>query len=150
MSDVGPGSDMIYSVNLKCLCLNHSYSLPSIGAKLNLSEDQFVHWDKFEGVNAFPPSACEQYFYDVPVDSSIADVCDGYLALYEYNGDRLALEKAKALLGSLTRFQEPSGRILTLMVDFGEEGPNSEDFWLNSIWWDASQLLRLDRLLADK
>lgn len=117
---------------------------------IRLSEDQFVHWDKFEGVNAFPPYACEQYFYDVPVDSSIADVCDGYLALYEYNGDRLALEKAKALLGSLTRFQEPSGRILTLMVDFGEEGPNSEDFWLNSIWWDASQLLRLDRLLADK
>lgn len=117
---------------------------------IRLSEDQFVHWDKFEGVNAFPPYACEQYFYDVPVDSSIADVCDGYLAQYEYNGDRLALEKAKALLGSLTRFQEPSGRILTLMVDFGEEGPNSEDFWLNSIWWDASQLLRLDRLLADK
>ena len=117
---------------------------------IRLSEDQFVHWDTFEGVNAFPPYACEQYFYDVPVDSSIADVCDGYLALYEYNGDRLALEKAKALLGSLTRFQEPSGRILTLMVDFGEEGPNSEDFWLNSIWWDASQLLRLDRLLADK
>ncbi len=117
---------------------------------IRLSEDQFVHWDKFEGVNAFPPYACEQYFYDVPVDSSIADVCDGYLALYEYNGDRLALEKAKALLGSLTRFQEPSGRILTLMVDFGEEGPNSEDFWLNSIWWDASQLLRLDRLLEDK
>ena len=117
---------------------------------IRLSEDQFVHWDKFEGVNAFQPYACEQYFYDVPVDSSIADVCDGYLALYEYNGDRLALEKAKALLGSLTRFQEPSGRILTLMVDFGEEGPNSEDFWLNSIWWDASQLLRLDRLLEDK
>lgn len=117
---------------------------------IRLSEDQFVHWDKFEGVNAFPPYACEQYFYDVPVDSSIADVCDGYLALYEYNGDRLALEKAKALLGSLTRFQEPSGRILTLMVDFGEEGPNSEDFWLNSIWWDASALLRLSRLLANK
>ncbi|MBR4596609.1 MAG: hypothetical protein IKO31_07790 [Bacteroidales bacterium] len=117
---------------------------------IRLSEDQFVHWDKFEGVNAFPPYACEQYFYDVPVDSSIADVCDGYLALYEYNGDRLALEKAKALLGSLTRFQEPSGRILTLMIDFGEEGPNSEDFWLNSIWWDVSQLLRLDGILSSK
>lgn len=40
--------------------------------------------------------------------------------------------------------------VAVFMVDFGEEGPNSEDFWLNSIWWDASQLLRLDRLLADK
>ena len=117
---------------------------------IHLSEDQFVHWDKFEGVNAFPPYACEQYFYDEPVDSSIADICDGYLALYEYNSDKLALAKAKALLGSLTRFQEPSGRILTLMVDYGADGPNSEDFWLNSIWWDASQLLRLDRILNGK
>ena len=113
---------------------------------IRLSEDQFVHWDKFEGVNAFPPYACEQYFYDEPIDSSIADVCDGYLSLYEYNGDRLALAKAKALLASLTRFQEPSGRILTLMVDFGDEEPGIEELWLNSTWWTASQLLRIAAL----
>jgi maltose/maltodextrin transport system substrate-binding protein len=114
---------------------------------IRLSEDQFVHWDKFEGVNAFPPYVCEQYFYEEPIDSSIADVCDGYLSLYEYNGDKLALAKAKALLNSLTRFQEPSGRILTLMVDFGDQEPGIEELWLNSTWWTASQLLRLDKLI---
>ena len=114
---------------------------------IRLSEDQFVHWDKFEGVNAFPPYACEQYFYDKPIDSSIADVCDGFLSLYEYNGDRLALAKARSLLNALTRFQEPSGRILTLMIDFGGEEPGIEELWLNNTWWTASQLLRLDGLL---
>lgn len=114
---------------------------------IRLSEDQFVHWDKFEGVNAFPPYACEQYFYDQPIDSSIADICDGFLSLYEYNGDKLALAKARSLLNALTRFQEASGRILTLMIDFGGEEPGIEELWLNNTWWTASQLLRLDGLL---
>ena len=111
---------------------------------IRLSEDQFVHWDVFEGVNAIPPYVCEQYFFEEPVDASIADVCDGYLSLYEYNGDKLALAKAEALLNALTRFQEPSGRILTLMKDYGGRAPGPEDFWLNSTWWTATQLLRLD------
>lgn len=116
---------------------------------IRLSEDQFVHWDKFEGVNAVVPYVCEQYFYEMPVDSSIADVCDGYMSLYEYNGDRLALAKARALLNALTRFQEPSGRILTLMTESRDREPGPEDFWLNSTWWTSLQLLRLDRLGAN-
>ena len=117
---------------------------------IRLSEDQFVHWDKFEGVNAFPPYVCEQYFYEEPIDASIADVCDGYLSLYEYDGDKLALAKAQALLNSLTRFQEPSGRILTLMIDFGDQEPGIEELWLNSTWWTASQLLRLQAIIDGK
>ena len=117
---------------------------------ISLSEDQFVHWDTFEGVNAFPPYVCEQYFYEEPIDASIADVCDGYLSLYEYDGDKLALAKAQALLNSLTRFQEPSGRILTLMIDFGDQEPGIEELWLNSTWWTASQLLRLQAIIDGK
>ena len=67
--------------------------------------------------------------------------------MYEYNGDPLALAKARTLLNSLTRFQEPSGRILTMMKDFGGEEPGLEELWLNSTWWTSSQLLRLDNLL---
>ena len=115
---------------------------------IRLSEDQFVHWGKFEGVNAFPPYVCEQYFYEEPIDSSIADVCDGYLSLYEYGGDPLVLAKAEALLNSLTRFQEPSGRILTLMIDFGDSEPGIEELWLNSTWWTSTQLLRLDSIIG--
>ena len=54
----------------------------------------------------------------------------------------------RALLNSLTRFQEPSGRILTLMIDFGDSEPGIEELWLNSTWWTSTQLLRLDSIIG--
>ena len=85
----------------------------------------------------------------MPIDASTADVCDGYLALYEYDGDRLALAKAKALLNALTRAQNPvTGQIPTSLQYNGGYTPRPEDFWLNCSWWSAKVLLRMEKAVS--
>ena len=121
---------------------------------IRLSEDQFVHWDFPADSSGFKdrvtPCVNEQYYYEVPVDASTADVCDGYLALYEYNGDKLALAKAKALLNALTRAQNPvTGQIPTSLQYNGGYTPKAEDFWLNCSWWSAKALLRLEKAVSE-
>ena len=119
---------------------------------IRLSEDQFVHWDYPTDSLGFKdrvtPCVNEQYMFEVPIDASTADVCDGYLALYEYDRDPLALAKATALLNALTRAQNPvTGQIPTSLQYTGGRELNSEDFWLNCSWWSAKALLRLDAIL---
>lgn len=120
---------------------------------IRLSEDQFVHWDFPADTLGFKdrvtPCVNEQYYYEVPIDASTADVCDGYLALYEYDGDRLALAKAKALLNALTRAQNPvTGQIATSLQYNGGYTPRPEDFWLNCSWWSAKVLLRMEKAVS--
>ena len=119
---------------------------------IRLSEDQFVHWDYPADSLGFKdrvtPCVNEQYMFEVPIDASTADVCDGYLALYEYNKDPLALAKATALLNALTRAQDPvTGQMPTSLQYTGGRDQNAEDFWLNCSWWSAKALLRLDAIL---
>ena len=119
---------------------------------IRLSEDQFVHWDYPADSLGFKdrvtPCVNEQYMFEVPIDASTADVCDGYLALYEYNKDPLALAKATALLNALTRAQDPvTGQMPTSLLYTGGREQNAEDFWLNCSWWSAKALLRLDSIL---
>lgn len=119
---------------------------------IRLSEDQFVHWDYPADSLGFKdrvtPCVNEQYMFEVPIDASTADVCDGYLALYEYNKDPLALAKATALLNALTRAQDPvTGQMPTSLQYTGGRDQNAEDFWLNCSWWSAKALLRLDSIL---
>ena len=116
---------------------------------IRLSEDQFVHWDYPVGPDGFKdrivPCVNEQYYFEVPVDASAADVCDGYLSLYEYESDELALAKAEALLAALTHAQdEETGRIPTLLNYVDRDGNMSDEFWLNCSWWSIKALLRLD------
>ena len=122
---------------------------------IRLSEDQFVHWDypcdSLGFKDRVTPCVNEQYMFEVPVDASTADVCDGYLALYEYNKDPLALAKATALLNALTRAQDPvTGQMPTSLQYTGGRDQNAEDFWLNCSWWSAKALLRLDAILNQK
>lgn len=122
---------------------------------IRLSEDQFVHWDYPLDSLGFrdrvTPCVNEQYMFEVPIDASSADVCDGYLALYEYSKDPLALAKAKALLNALTRAQDPvTGQIPTSLQYTGGRDLNAEDFWLNCSWWSAKALLRLDSILRQE
>lgn len=119
---------------------------------IRLSEDQFVHWDYAADSLGFKdrvtPCVNEQYMFEVPIDASTADVCDGYLALYEYNKDPLALAKATALLNALTRAQNPvTGQMPTSLQYSGGREISPEDFWLNCSWWSAKALLRLDSIL---
>lgn len=119
---------------------------------IRLSEDQFVHWDypldSLGFKDRVTPCVNEQYMFEVPIDASTADVCDGYLALYEYNKDPLALAKATALLNALTRAQDSvTGQMPTSLQYTGGRGLNAEDFWLNCSWWSAKALLRLDAIL---
>lgn len=119
---------------------------------IRLSEDQFVHWDY--PVNSYgfkdrvTPCVNEQFFFEVPVDASAADVCDGYLALYEYCSDPLALAKAEALLAALTHAQDAiTGKIPTSLMYTGGHEQTAEDFWLNCSWWSIKALLRLDAIM---
>ena len=118
---------------------------------IRLSEDQFVHWDYPVVPDGFKdrvtPCVNEQYFFEVPVDASAADVCDGYLSLYEYTSDKLALAKAEALLAALTHAQNPiTGMIPTSLMYTGGKDLTPEDFWLNCSWWSIKALLRLDSI----
>lgn len=119
---------------------------------IRLSEDQFVHWDCAEDTDGFKdrvvPCVNEQFMFEVPVDASAADVCDGYLSLYEYEGDPLVLAKAQALLNALVRAQNPvTGQMPTSLQYNGGTPLKPEDFWLNCSWWSAKALLRLDTIL---
>ena len=122
---------------------------------IRLSEDQFVHWDypadSLGYKDRVTPCVNEQFMFEVPVDASAADVCDGYLALYEYNGDLLALAKAKALLNALTRAQNPiTGKMPTSLQYKGGQEEKPEDFWLNCSWWSAKALLRLEKAVKSE
>ena len=122
---------------------------------IRLSEDQFVHWDYPVDSLGFKdrvtPCVNEQYMFEVPIDASTADVCDGYLALYEYTKDPLALAKATALLNALTRAQNPvTGQMPTSLQYTGGRDLVPEDFWLNCSWWSAKALLRLDAILQNE
>lgn len=88
---------------------------------LRFSEDQFVIWAKPPADAPAKPSpdgaanaksngwmlpcVLEQYRCYAPVNASSAKLIRTYLAAYKSTGDRLHLEKAKALAGTLTRTQ---------------------------------------------
>lgn len=88
---------------------------------IRFSEDQFVMWDQPptdnpKGQNPdgeagaksktwLLPCVLEQYRCYAPVNASSAKLILMYLAAYRATGDRLHLEKAKSLAGTLTRTQ---------------------------------------------
>ncbi len=119
-------------------------------------EDQFVVWkrpapwnkDHYDPAEFLTPSGLEQYKWYVPIDSSTAAIARTFLAMYKAGRGELHLAKAMALAASLTRAQQPDGRIPThwMHVDnmFGEE------FWINCMFASASLLSELGTFLEEK
>jgi len=113
---------------------------------LRFAEDQFVMWAQPPTANPkeqnpdgeagaksktwLLPCVLEQYRCYAPVNASSAKLIRMYLAAYRATGDRLHLEKAKALAGTLTRTQsnkKAPGRYQTwLMQNPGPMWPNCE------------------------
>jgi|GEM_PF-256109 len=111
---------------------------------LRFSEDQFVMWAQPPTINPkdqnpdgkagaksktwMLPCVLEQYNCYAPVCASSAKLIRTYLAAYHATGDRLHLEKAKALAGTLTRSQsnpKAPGRFQTWLMQ------NPGPMWFN-------------------
>ena len=113
-------------------------------------EDQFVVWDEPApgcDVKTYPewrscagvvtPMVVEQYFCFWPVNGSMGELIDIWRLAYQATGDRLYLEKARAMADSLIRNQRPDGSIPTWF--FTTDLPD----WLNCTVGTAKFLLAL-------
>jgi hypothetical protein len=115
---------------------------------IRLSEDQFVAWDVLPdpatGVRPIPvPSTFEQYFCYEPVDDSSSNMANAYLDLYAITGNKLLLEKAKALMDHLTILQnQVTGMILSIDEPV-------EYFWLGCNYFSFTTLMRLADLTGE-
>ncbi|MGN0202258.1 MAG: hypothetical protein ACI399_05065 [Candidatus Cryptobacteroides sp.] len=115
---------------------------------IRLCEDQFVHWDYLPddetGVREIPtPSTFEQYRCYEPVDASSSNMADAYLDLYAVTGDRLLLEKARALMDHLTILQN---QITGMIISIDEP---VEYFWINCNFGSLSSLMRLADVVGE-
>ena len=119
-----------------------------------LAEDQFVHWNALPRKEMFrpipTPCVCEQYQYQTPVNASSANVAGGLIALYKVTGDRLALEKARALMDAVMLMQnQANGQLFTTWnwrsakdnVYYGING-----YWVNCTLSSIEAWLALDDL----
>jgi len=102
---------------------------------LEFCEKRFVVWESPENGEKWPaPSVLEQYSCFTPIDASSAKMIRGYLAMYRAEGRKEDLEKARALADTITRVQEPSGRIPTFWMGLnrGNAGLSIARYdWLN-------------------
>ena len=118
---------------------------------MRLSEDQFVHWDYPVGPDGIrlrcAPAVHEQYKYETPIDNSSCNVANALLSYYELTGDRLAFEKAKALIDNLTIQQhQNSGVIPTAFIFRPADRENKQQITLNCCFADVKILLRMHHL----
>lgn len=95
-------------------------------------EDQFIHWQLLPDGNAVPycltPGVYEQYFCAVCIDASNSRMSETFMDLYDRTGDRLYLEKARALVDAIVTSQNVlTGEIPT----FWHNGYTSDMFWIN-------------------
>jgi len=135
--------------------------LREAGELLRFAEDSFVVWaktdpvltaqlfkpgsrwngnDPYFGSDWFVPAAMEQYVFFTPISSSSAGFIDAYTAAFQATGERLFLDKARALASTITQAQRYWG---------GGEIPTHlrrvmpELNWLNVSVWTAAALLEL-------
>lgn len=123
------------------------------------SEDQFIVWEQPGWAGSFNewnwrtkeelqtrawgwfksyhvPSTYEQYRCYVPIDGASCKMIRYFLMMYDLEKNPLDLAKARALGDSLTRLQEPNGRIPTWA---DRDRPVSED-WINCMYGSANAL----------
>ena len=143
---------------------------------LRFAEDQFVFWDlpgrrdgaapiarglfleDFAQESWTVPSVIEQWPGCAwPIDSSVTKLIRTYLALYRAEGRPLDLAKARALGDSMTRVQEPTGRIATFWVQpkvipgdpMGPGGRYPYNGWVDWINCMISDIFALEELAAE-
>lgn len=119
------------------------------------SEDQFLVWSdpspelrKASMFTVTPdnasivlPTALEQYNCYWPVDGSMSAFISAWSKTYRYTGNRVYLEKAKALADAILRNQRPDGSIPTWF--FSIDLPD----WLNCMIGTSKTLLELDETI---
>ena len=117
---------------------------------MRLSEDQFVHWDYPygpDGVRArCAPAVHEQYKYETPIDNSSCNVANPLLSYFEMTGDRLAFEKAKALIDNLTIVQNQTSGVIPTALVFRSVDRTVKQITLNCCFADVKILMRMHEL----
>ena len=122
------------------------------------AEDQFTRWNSVVDYDTdalstsdsllVAPFVFEQYSWKNPVDASIAKVADNWIFVYNHTGDMLALAKAKALVDTIVKLQDPeTGMIPTVppVDDTYQVGHN----WANCTYYSIAVLNRLADILGE-
>ena len=118
---------------------------------LRFVEDQFIHWEHLPDADGLrfcsAPGVYEQYMCKVTIDASNDCYAEAALSMYEKTGDRLYLEKAKALMNTVVNEQAPGGEIPTFMYINYHPG---RDFWINCSVHSVEALLRFAEIEKSK
>ena len=89
------------------------------------------------------PAALEQYACYLPIDASAARLIVGWTALYRATGDKVCLDKARAMAATMTRMQEPDGKIPTFWISGLKPGDSRRNNWVNCMLYSANALFDL-------
>lgn len=122
---------------------------------VRFSEDQFVCWDVLpnpDGIRTMStPTVYEQYGYRMPIDHSSAVMALAFMDLYEATGDRLALEKARALTDNLTIVQNALDGQIPTSLDLRDGFKNaSRGFWTNCTMASIKALMKLAEITGEE
>ena len=146
-------------------CVDYFLSKPKPSKKeiaaclemVRFAEDQFTRWhspvaedaDADAGESFTTPFVFEQYSFQCPIDASTVGVANAWMHIYETTGDLLALAKAKALVDSIVKIQDPEcGCIPTSL--YQDASVDISEHWVNCTYSSIQKLLRLDNILNRK
>ena len=121
------------------------------------AEDQFTRWHspldedaRGDAGDAFStPFVYEQYSFQCPIDASTVGVANALMNIYEATGDVLSLAKAKALVDSIVKLQDPETGCIPTSLNMGTDVDITEH-WVNCTFSSIEKLMRLDRILNSK
>ncbi|MBP5504732.1 MAG: hypothetical protein J6X89_01360 [Bacteroidales bacterium] len=122
------------------------------------AEDQFTRWhspveedadaDADAGESFSTPFVFEQYSFQCPIDASTVGVANAWMNIYEATGDLLSLAKAKTLVDSIVKIQDPDcGCIPTSL--YQDASVDISEHWVNCTYSSIKKLLRLDSILSN-
>ncbi|MBQ7458054.1 MAG: hypothetical protein IJS70_02675 [Bacteroidales bacterium] len=122
------------------------------------AEDQFTRWHSSVEKDADAlsatentvsyPFAFEQYSWKSPVDASVAKVANNWIHLYEKTSDMLALAKAKALVDSLVKMQDPESGCVPTVPNW-EHCYLPNETWANCEYYSIGTLMRMADILGE-
>jgi len=95
------------------------------------------------------PFVYEQYSFQCPIDASTVGVANALMNIYEATGDVLSLPKAKALVDSIVKLQDPETGCIPTSLNMGTDVDITEH-WVNCTFSSIEKLMRLDRILNSK